>query len=184
MGRLLKTKIPAVTTPATGKIHKEAHAQDKMTRANRKLQRDRKRRGTTKTITPGDRILIKQQKTSTKPPFDPQPYTVTKVKGTQITASRGDQVKVRNAAKCKLLQARPKHLTTQHSTGSTNLPDNDSEDEDLFTKVTSVLPPTQNATSNVEQPTVQPADIPATHMNNDYRRFSTRAKKPPARYTP
>ena len=82
MGRLLKTKVPSLVKPATRKIHKEAKEQDKKSRQIRKLQRDFKRRATTKTMVPGGCILIKQQKTTTKPPFDPKPYTVTKVKGT------------------------------------------------------------------------------------------------------
>jgi hypothetical protein len=36
----------------------------------------------------GDRVLLKQTKTTTRPPWDPAPYEVTKVKGTQVTAMR------------------------------------------------------------------------------------------------
>ena len=35
---------------------------------------------------PGDKILIKQHKSTAKPPFDPNPYEVTSIKGSQIKA--------------------------------------------------------------------------------------------------
>ena len=187
MGRLLKSKIPTLIKPATGKIHKEAKAKDQQTRANRKLLRDTRRKATTKIITPGDNILIKQQKTTTKPPYDPKPYTVTKVKGTQITAVRGDQVKLRNAAKCKLLKDRPTYLIARDDTGSNNQLYNDSDDEDLFIKATSAHHQSHHVTPGViEQPAVQHAENISTSNQPaaDYRRFSTRTKKPPTRYTP
>ena len=50
----------------------------------------------------GDRVLIKQKKTSIKPPFDPKPYTITEVKGTQVTARREGQE--RNKVKMKVVK--------------------------------------------------------------------------------
>ena len=50
----------------------------------------------------GDRVLIKQKKTSIKLPFDPKPYTITEVKGTQVTARRGEQERKRNKVKMKV----------------------------------------------------------------------------------
>jgi len=87
IGCLLNTKVPFTIKPATGKIHREAKEQDRRTREDRKRQRNLKRRAKTTSFVAGDHILIKQQKTTIKPPFDPKPYTVAKVKGTQITAS-------------------------------------------------------------------------------------------------
>ena len=55
-------------------------------------------------------MLVKQQKTTTKPPFDPKPYQVKEVRGTQITVVRGKQQKVRSKEKVKLLRDRFKHL--------------------------------------------------------------------------
>ena len=37
----------------------------------------------------GDKVLIKQRKTTVKPPWNPESYTLPKVKGSQITASKG-----------------------------------------------------------------------------------------------
>ena len=83
---------------------------DKTTRTDRKKTFDKKHRVREEKIQPGDRVLIKQQKTTIKPPFDPKPYVVTEVKDTQVTAVRGQKVRVRNKAKVKLLTERPEHL--------------------------------------------------------------------------
>ena len=61
----------------------------------------------------GERVLIKQEKTKTKPPWNPDPYTIVKVKGSQITATRGKEKKVRNLKKFKLLKERPAELRTK-----------------------------------------------------------------------
>ena len=58
----------------------------------------------------GNKVLIKQQKTTTKPAFDPKPSTVIKVKSTQVTAVRGTKRRVRNITKCKLLHIQPTYL--------------------------------------------------------------------------
>ena len=38
----------------------------------------------------GDQVLVKQDKTMTRPPFDPDPYRVTEVKGTQMTGKKNE----------------------------------------------------------------------------------------------
>ena len=60
----------------------------------------------------GDKVLLKQEKNTTKPPFDPHPYNVIKVKGCQITAQRNGQVRVRDKSFIKVLQPRPPHLAS------------------------------------------------------------------------
>ena len=110
MLRRMKTKIPAIMKPSDSDVHKEGKKRDKTTRADRKKTFDKKHRVREEKIQPGDRVLIKQQKTTIKPPFDPKPYVVTEVKDTQVTAVRGQKVRVRNKAKVKLLTERPEHL--------------------------------------------------------------------------
>ena len=45
--------------------------------------------------------MIKQAKTTTKTPFDAKPYTITitKVEVMQVTAKRGDMIRIRGKAK-------------------------------------------------------------------------------------
>ena len=72
----------------------------------RKQIYDKKHRTQVQEIKPGDKVLVKQQKTTIKPPFDPKPYQVKEVRGTQITVVRGRQQKVRSKEKIKLLRDR------------------------------------------------------------------------------
>ena len=58
----------------------------------------------------GDKVQIKQKKTTTQPPFDPKPYKITEVEGVQVTAKRGDKIMTRNKAKWKLVKERPIRL--------------------------------------------------------------------------
>ena len=60
-------------------------------------------------------MLIRQKKTTIRPPWNPDPYTITKVKGSQITATRGEEKKVRNVKKFKLLKERPANLRPRRS---------------------------------------------------------------------
>ena len=110
MGRKLRTKVPSLVLPAEGKVHREAQETDKKTRSKRKLDRDTKKRAVEKTILAGDKVLVHQKKSTIKPPYDPKPYTVTEVKGTQVIAHRGSKTRIRNMAKLKVLKKRPEHL--------------------------------------------------------------------------
>ena len=49
----------------------------------------------------GDKVLILQAMTKSKSRYDPRSFKVTKVNGTQITATRGTQVRIRDAQKFK-----------------------------------------------------------------------------------
>ena len=110
MGRKLKTKIPSIIKVPMGKEHQEAKEQDRKTREERKVYRDKKKRAKDVVIKPGNKVLIAQKKTTIKPPYNPDPMTVVEVKGPRITAIRGDKIRVRNKAKFKLIQERPDHL--------------------------------------------------------------------------
>ena len=115
MLRRTKTKIPSIRRSIDSDIHREAKQKDAETRAARKQVFDKKHKVREQSIQPGDQVLIKQQKTTIKPPFDPAPYDVTEVKGSQVTARRGDKMRIRNRAKVKLLRRRPEHLVPDRS---------------------------------------------------------------------
>jgi hypothetical protein len=127
MGRRLKTKIPARLAASDTQAHQEAKEKDKVTRLRRKEVYDKKHRTHEQEMKPGDMVLVKQQKTITKPPFDPKPYQVKEVKGTQITVIRGKQQKVRSKEKVKLLRRRADHLRG----GSTEFHSQEEMREDL-----------------------------------------------------
>ena len=108
-------------------MHIEAREKDAKTREERKVKLDKRRRARDIEYKEGDRVLIKQKKTTVKPPFDPKPYTITKVEGMQVTAERGDKIRVRNKAKWKLVKERPSRL--QPVPRDSQEEDSDSDDD-------------------------------------------------------
>ena len=42
---------------------------------------DEKRKAQIKVVRPGDQVMVQQKKSTVKTPWDPSPYTVTKVQG-------------------------------------------------------------------------------------------------------
>ena len=113
MLRAARTKIPSIRRGVENTMRKEAKEKDEEKKKTRKEVYDKKHRSKEVKITPGDKVLIKQEKTTIKPPFDPNPYEVTQVKGTQVTARRGGKERIRNMAKVKLLKHRPEHLRSR-----------------------------------------------------------------------
>ena len=110
MRRQIRTRVLGLMRPAQEKIYKEAKAQDKKTRKERKERYDEKNRVKECQIKPGDRVLMRQEKTTVKPPYDPNPYEVTEVKGAQITCSQGGKEKKRPKEKIKVIEERPEYL--------------------------------------------------------------------------
>ena len=56
---------------------------------------DKKRRVKEKEVKVGDKILIQQKKSTTKTPWDPQPYEVLEVKGSKVKAQKGEIIRER-----------------------------------------------------------------------------------------
>jgi hypothetical protein len=130
--RRLRLKLPG--TPKKPETPtKEARRQEEAKRNNenekdkQKEYVDRRRRAKEKEVQVGDEVLIKQKKTTLKPPWDPRPLKVTEIKGTQITARRGPVERTRNVEKFKILKKRPESLRTRPETKQRR---DDSDDED------------------------------------------------------
>ena len=62
----------------------EAREKDTAERPKRKEVRAKRIMAQEKMVKPKTKVLVAQRKTTTKPPSDPNPYTVTEVKGTQV----------------------------------------------------------------------------------------------------
>ena len=75
-----------------------------------KVYADNRRNPKEKQIEIGDEVLIKQNKTTIKSLFDPTPFQVTKVKGSQVKAKRGGQIRTRSKSHLKLVKRRPIRL--------------------------------------------------------------------------
>ena len=108
--RKLKTRLPQL------RCHKDTAAQKRMRERHDEIKDkqkkyfDKGRRATPKLVKPGDKILVRQKKSTTSTPFDPKPYTVTEVKGNRVTSQRRDRTRVRSKNHIKVVPERPKHL--------------------------------------------------------------------------
>ena len=71
---------------------------------------DKRRKATDKPVKVGDQIMIKQEKSTTKPPFNPDPFKVTSVVGNRITAANRDKRVVRDKNQVKVVHQRPDAL--------------------------------------------------------------------------
>jgi len=79
MGRVIKTKLPTLIPKATGKAHAMARKKNKEAKQKAKEYADKRRRAKERQVKVGDKVLFAQDKSTTKQPFDPRPYTVTKL---------------------------------------------------------------------------------------------------------
>ena len=119
MNRTVRTKLPVLIKPPRGELHLTAQANDRAAKAKHKEYGDKHRRARHTEVAVGDRVLIKQSKTTTRPPWDPAPYVVTGVRGTQVTAKRGSKQRIRNIEKWKVLKERPEEITVKRKETST-----------------------------------------------------------------
>ena len=72
-----------------------------------------------KEINAGDKVLVRQKKCTTKPPFNPEPLTITNTIGNQVHAIKKDRtVKFRDKNQLKKVNERPQHLSVSHSSAN------------------------------------------------------------------
>ena len=95
--------------------HKTIKNRDILSKEINKFHHDRRNHAKESDINIGDQVILKQRKSSTKPPYDPEPYAVTDRKGCMITAYRNsDQRQVTRDAskwrKVKFMSGREKNV--------------------------------------------------------------------------
>ena len=80
---------------------------------------DKKKRAKSKEVKIGDKVLIRQRKTTVNPPFDPKPFTVTGVENNAVSMNRQDGAsRLRDKNQIKVLKKRPKHLIPSWQRGN------------------------------------------------------------------
>ena len=99
MARPIRTRLPCLQKTIQQGALEKAREQDMKTRQERKIRFDRKKKTVEKVITVGDKVVVKQEELSTKPPFDPIPYEVVDVKDNRVTVSREGKLKKRSMNK-------------------------------------------------------------------------------------
>ena len=108
--RRIRTKLPIHQVDSENEDRKGVREQHDSRKREQKRQFDKRHRATAKNIEVGDQVLVKQQKSTTCPPFNPEPLTVTHVRGNRITATNGDITRTRSKNYLKVFKRRPKHL--------------------------------------------------------------------------
>ena len=102
--REIRTRLPSLQEPAQNIQVQEAHDQAK---AKQKAYKDAKANVKPHEIRVGDKVLLIQKESKTQSRYDPDPYTVTEVRGHQITAVRGNKTRLRDAKLFKKVSAEP-----------------------------------------------------------------------------
>ena len=122
--REIKVRLPQVSKKA---FDPELRANDAAAKTKQKKQKDAKILAKPHDIKISDTVLLARQTTKSQSKYDPDPYLVTKVKGSQITATRDGQTRVRNSQRFKKVRiANPKRYErireplTQHATSDRN----------------------------------------------------------------
>ncbi|XP_043240081.1 uncharacterized protein K02A2.6-like [Amphibalanus amphitrite] len=126
--RPYKVRLPNPAWPTHGSPLEAAHNAAK---ASQKHYKDGKSNVRAHNIAVGDTVLLRQTATKQKPWYDPSPYQVIKVLGTQITASRGQKTITRDAQRLKKVCLDPSDATRyreqrypmDHRTGDEHWPD-------------------------------------------------------------
>lgn len=105
-GRQIRIKLPfAPSKPSKKNVQVKARENDAYQKAKMKSYADAKRHAKPATFNVGDSVLVKQHKTNKfSTPFDSQPYKITKINGSMITAKRGDKSITRNSSFFKLIR--------------------------------------------------------------------------------
>jgi len=100
-----RTQPPS--TQARGNVE-EAKQRDQEVKKKQTDSKDDKRYIKPHNIQLNDQVLLKQRRTKSKPPYDPEPFEVPAINGHQITAKRGHQKYTKDAQRWKRYVAREK----------------------------------------------------------------------------
>ena len=111
-GRRVQSKLPQFHPQTETKEIAEVRKHHGRNKLLQKTHADKRHRSKLKMTSEGDKVLIKQNKSTTRPPFDQTPFHVIKVKGSQLTMKRENQKRTRDKGHIKLVKEHPPHLTS------------------------------------------------------------------------
>jgi hypothetical protein len=180
MNRTVRTKLPTVIPKLQDNDIRSKHAQAK---EKMKVYADQHRHVKDHQISIGDHVLVKQQKRNKlTPPYEPNPYLVTKVAGSAINLKRltDGRTLTRNCSMCKPIRVQPKFKEiatdsdTEFDTPIFDLPDQHEEENILVPAPIQRQEDQQVAPPHDEPPVV----IPNQEERRDTSRYGRAIKKP------
>ena len=138
-GRRIKTKLPQIAKrQETDDLHRMRKQHDAKKMAQ-KHYFDKRYHAKEKTLRPGDKVLLKQKKSTTNAPYNPKPYKVVEIDGNRATINDGERQRVRDKNKLKFIPERPTYLLTKRSATSRQIP---RREADIYIDVSSMVPST------------------------------------------
>ena len=106
-GRKIRTRLPNPLRE-DNPVVTEAMLNDSKAKAVQKKYKDGKAYVKPHDIMINDHVLLRQQQTKSKPPYNPEPYKVIEINGHQITAEKEGSILTRDAQKWKTINLREK----------------------------------------------------------------------------
>ena len=184
-GRKFRTVLPDLRpNPAARRPDiLQARRKDEVEKCKMKVYKDKPAYVKSHTIRVGDKVLLRQKSTKRDPPYDPEPYTVVDVHGTQVTGDRGRGVtKTRDSQRWKKVDISlppviQSSATCEDGEADIGLP----EPPGPSTAPTSPQPTNTVPLRNPTTPSpARPADRPAATPTGRPRRI----RRPPNRWSP
>ena len=117
IGRNIRTKLSQLPEIPDPRVHDKVRVNDSKAKDKMKAYADKTRRTKDSMLKIGDHVILKKK--GFKTAFDPRPYTITKMKGSQIKAQRANESITRNSSFFKKITNPP------------NVPSNDDDYEEL-----------------------------------------------------
>ena len=108
--RKIQTKLPRALQEDRGKDDAEIRARHRKEKEKQKMYYDQRKRTKEKQIKVGDEIMLQQQKTTIRCPFDPDTYKVKEIKGSSVVAERRGRELFRAKNLIKVVKQRPHYL--------------------------------------------------------------------------
>ena len=166
-----RTRLPDIKKPA---LDQDIRQKDEESKRKQKIYKDNKRTVQKHQMQLGDTVLLLQKQTKSQPRYDPEPYTIINIQGTQTTAKREDKVRTRDAQKFKKVELQnPKDYNSQREPLDQHKADEEFS-HDIPTSITPSILPEPNREQHAAQNTVtmQPTDEQAVYPTQSQRQYS------------
>ena len=108
--RSIQTKLPRALRESQGTEDKEIREKHTKEKEKQKMYFDKKNKTKEKKVKVGDEIMLQQQKTTLRSPFDPDTYKVKEIKGSSVVAERRGRELFRAKNLIKVVKQRPEYL--------------------------------------------------------------------------
>ena len=108
--RSIQTKLPRALRESQGAEDKEIREKHMKEKEKQKIYYDKRNKTKEKKIKVGDEIMLQQQKTTLRSPFDPDTYKVKEIKGSSVVVERRGRELFRAKNLIKVVKQRPEYL--------------------------------------------------------------------------